>query len=145
MQRTNPKPTGALTMATETHTYVDQPLKLPIATHGVVVERHGRVLYTNVPHLVEHHSPDGFEIGYMGSGPSDLALNILEWYLRHTHAPRTVPVRLHRGRCHRLAWDLHHPFKVDFLGELWRGGTRIPLPAIAAWMATHCPQPSPKG
>src|SRR5262245_32530261 len=28
---------------------------------------------TNVPHLVVHHSPDGFEFGYGGSGPADLA------------------------------------------------------------------------
>lgn len=30
-----------------------------------------------LPHVVRH-SPDGFEWGYAGSGPSDLALSILE-------------------------------------------------------------------
>ena len=31
----------------------------------------------NVSHMIVRHSPDGFEWGYGGSGPSDLALNIL--------------------------------------------------------------------
>lgn len=35
-------------------------------------------IYTNVPHLVTHHSPSGYEFGYGGSGPADLALNICE-------------------------------------------------------------------
>ena len=33
---------------------------------------------TNVPHRVKCGSPDGFEFGYEGSGPSDLALNAVE-------------------------------------------------------------------
>lgn len=32
---------------------------------------------TNVPRQVVYHSPSGFEWGYGGSGPADLALNIL--------------------------------------------------------------------
>ena len=36
----------------------------------------------NVPVRVMHHSPSGIEWGYAGSGPADLALNILDLYLR---------------------------------------------------------------
>lgn len=34
----------------------------------------------NIPHTIVRHSPDGFEFGYNGSGPSDLALNILYYF-----------------------------------------------------------------
>lgn len=33
--------------------------------------------HANVPHALILHSPTGFEFGYAGSGPADLALNIL--------------------------------------------------------------------
>ena len=38
-------------------------------------------VFTNVPHIVTHHSPTGFEFGYGGSGPADLALNVCQAYL----------------------------------------------------------------
>ena len=37
---------------------------------------------TNVPYLVIHHSPTGFAWGYSGSGPSDLGLNVGEYFCR---------------------------------------------------------------
>lgn len=37
---------------------------------------------TNVPYLVVHHSPTGFAWGYNGSGPSDLGLNVGEYFCR---------------------------------------------------------------
>lgn len=33
--------------------------------------------HANVPHALIIHSPTGYEWGYAGSGPADLALNIL--------------------------------------------------------------------
>ena len=56
----------------------DQPLDLPIEQRGIVLRRTGHDVLTNVPHLVVHHSPTGYEWGYGGSGPADLALNILD-------------------------------------------------------------------
>lgn len=41
-----------------------------------------------LPHLVQH-SPDGFEFGYGGSGPSDLARSIVGDYL-NTKSPDPV-------------------------------------------------------
>ena len=32
---------------------------------------------TNIPNELIHHSPDGFNFGYAGSGPAEFALNIL--------------------------------------------------------------------
>ena len=37
---------------------------------------------TNVPYLVLHHSPTGFAWGFNGSGPTDLALNLGEYFCR---------------------------------------------------------------
>jgi hypothetical protein len=39
------------------------------------------VLVCNVPHTHRHHSATGFDCGHLGSGPSDLALNILTLYI----------------------------------------------------------------
>lgn len=36
---------------------------------------------TNVPHRIVMHSPTGLEFGYGGSGPSDMALNILALFV----------------------------------------------------------------
>ena len=44
----------------------------------IVCERvDARAVLTGVPHEWVWHSPGGFEWGYGGSGPADLALNIL--------------------------------------------------------------------
>jgi len=37
----------------------------------------GRPIVQGVQHVIVRHSPTGFEWGYGGSGPADLALNIL--------------------------------------------------------------------
>jgi hypothetical protein len=44
---------------------------------------HDSCLYVaNVPYLVLHHAPSGYSWGYNGSGPSDLGLNIGEYFAR---------------------------------------------------------------
>ncbi len=35
------------------------------------------VAHSNLPHTIDWHSPSGFEWGYSGSGPAELALNLL--------------------------------------------------------------------
>ena len=54
-----------------------QPLK-PAPDEEFRMWRDGQSLAkTNFIQLVVYHSPTGFEWGYPGSGPSDLALNVL--------------------------------------------------------------------
>jgi hypothetical protein len=51
----------------------------------------------SLPHVLEnvgHHSPDGFEMGYGGSGPADLALTIL---LHHLRVPVDAAANALRG------------------------------------------------
>lgn len=43
----------------------------------IILRRVNGYATANVPHAIVRHSPTGFEWGYGGSGPADLALNIL--------------------------------------------------------------------
>lgn len=54
----------------------------------------------HLQHLV-HHSPGGFEYGYGGSGPSDLARSIVGDFL-HTHNPPPA---------------IYQPFKEEFVAK----------------------------
>lgn len=72
--------------------------------------------YTNVPHIIKQHSPTGFEWGYNGSGPADLALNILYQFIGYE------------------AQKLYHEFKDDFIAVAPRNGTTIPGYVIVAWL-----------
>ncbi|MPZ50844.1 MAG: hypothetical protein GEU75_16355 [Dehalococcoidia bacterium] len=105
-------------------------------------EPDGRGL-TNEPNLGEpgalmhipFHSPDGFEWGYAGSGPADLALAILADYfeeppeqvlgaLRSLWAPRSKAVALHQE------------FKEQFIARERRNEWRLGSDVIEAWLQT---------
>lgn len=75
----------------------------------------------NVPHKWIHHSPDGFEWGYGGSGPADLALNIL------------LAVGLNRDN----AWSLHQYFKWRFIANMPKEGGIIKKEDIMKWISEH--------
>jgi len=107
---------------------------------GIVLKREGQwIIKTNVPHLVVHHSPTGFEFGYAGSGPADLALNIVEAMLNRFgyHGDRTT---CFEGSCFSLAYRLHQPFKFAFIAGAPREGSVIPYPVIKAWMLQRMPE-----
>lgn len=112
-------------------------MPVDIKTHGVILQRdvRGRAV-TNVPQLVVQHSPDGFEWNYGGSGPSDLALNILEWLLQD-EGYRGERQACYRGSCFTLAWDLHHNLKWDLIAHCPRDGDVIPLATLKSWLETY--------
>lgn len=92
----------------------------------------GASVVTNIPHLVAHHSPSGFEFGYGGSGPADLALNACQLYLTIVgYRGRTT--QCFRGYCFTLAWMLHQDFKRDFIEGVSRRGAIHPFDALDAW------------
>ena len=71
-----------------------------------------------LPHLVRH-SPDGFEIGYGGSGPADLVRLILADHLGN---PDVEPA-------------VYQAFKFSFLAQPeWSAGRKIPVAAIEDWL-----------
>lgn len=89
-------------------------------------------VWTNVPHLVVHHSPSGFEFGYAGSGPADLALNVCQWYL-NSIGYRGEKSQCFDGNCWSLALVLHQDFKRDFIASAPHEGTVIPFNQIKDW------------
>ena len=52
----------------------------------IVCTRQGGEMRTNVPRRIVRHSPTGFGWGYGGSGPADLALNILSIFIGQAEA-----------------------------------------------------------
>lgn len=61
---------------------------------------------------IEKHSPDGFNFGYGGSGPADLALSILcDWF---GEDPR--PIDLNRGKFKAQAY--YQDFKWQFIAPI---------------------------
>ncbi|HAR45419.1 MAG TPA: hypothetical protein DCS05_04375 [Nitrospiraceae bacterium] len=91
---------------------------------------------TNVHHLVTHHSPTGFEFGYAGSGPADLALNVCQTYL-NIQLYSGEKVKCFDGWCWKLAWGLHQEFKRDIIASVPRSGVSIPFETIDAWFQEH--------
>lgn len=77
-----------------------------------------------------YHSPDGFEWGYGGSGPSDLALAILADALGEEPTREAIdagsPLRS------RL---LHWAFKDEVIARLPHRGWRLDAPQIEQWTA----------
>ena len=74
----------------------------------------------SVEHKWVSHSPDGFEWGYAGSGPAELALNILILFVSRSEA-----------------WRLHQAFKVQFIVPMPSEGGAIKAEDIQAWIDIH--------
>jgi hypothetical protein len=112
--------------------FCDKHLAEPLE-NGVILKRDEQGTATNVPHLVVHHSPTGFEWGYGGSGPADLALNIVEIFLnRMGYAGERM--KCYDGDCFKLAWRLHQDFKWKFVANADRDNAIISYNAIMAYM-----------
>jgi hypothetical protein len=88
---------------------------------------------TNVPLLVVHHSSTGFSWGNTGAGAADLALNVLEWYLRGKKFYGLKPP-YRKEQCSIVAYDLHQKFKHKFIAPMPKEGGTIPHDAIKAWV-----------
>lgn len=101
--------------------------------NGIVIKRIDGKVATNVPHLVAHHSPSGFEFGYAGSGPADLALNLMEVVLNRLgyEGERTL---CFDGDCWDLAYQLHQDAKFKFITPLLKEGDVIPYEMVEAWV-----------
>lgn len=77
--------------------------------------------------LVRNHSPDGFDWGYAGSGPAQLALAILLDYLTN----------LDRGdedAARHFAQRNYQTFKADVVAIMPSGGWEITGPEIEQWI-----------
>lgn len=93
---------------------------------------------TNVPRVCIHHSPDGHNWGYCGSGPADLALDACNG----AFPPRLdgeSPVRCYRGWSSLLAWNLHQLLKVQLLAALPAEGGEIAGYVLVKWFWNTIP------
>ena len=84
----------------------------------VICSRDENGIHTNVPRRITHHSPDGFEWGYGGSGPSDFALNILSCYIGQEEAQK-----------------YYQNFKWAFIATMPLEGGVIKKDVILNWLA----------
>jgi len=74
-------------------------------------------VHSNVPQRIVYHSPDGFEWGYGGSGPSDFALNILSVFIGQ-----------------EMAYLYHQDFKWKFISGMPHEGGTIKRETILEWI-----------
>lgn len=123
----------------EKNQITDRFLDTPHIRERIVLKRIDGIVYTNVPHAVIHHSPTGYEFGYGGSGPADLALNICEIAVAHL-APDAdhSAVKLWDGSsCSEEAWMLHQDLKWALVASIdqERGG-EIPWSAVESFVRT---------
>lgn len=84
----------------------------------IILRRVNGSAVANVPHVIKFHSPSGFEWGYGGSGPADLALNILYAITGDRE----------------LAMQYHQQFKWDFIARVPREGGVIKRDDILKWL-----------
>lgn len=83
-----------------------------------------------LPHVV-HHSPTGFEWGYGGSGPADLALSILALVI----GEEQETVRIFEGRtCGARAWQLHQSFKREVVAGLEHDAWSLSVGQVKQWL-----------
>lgn len=83
----------------------------------VLLRSENRLTHAPLPRTLVYHSPTGFEFGYGGSGPADLALNILALVV----SPKE-------------AMHLHQQFKWDFIARA-KAGDVLPLSNVRDWIA----------
>jgi hypothetical protein len=80
-----------------------------------------------------NHSPTGFDWGYGGSGPAQLALAIL------ADAFAIPDDQYFLKRADALAFELHHPFKLDVIAKLPRHHWTLTREFVLTWFRTLAP------
>jgi hypothetical protein len=91
---------------------------------------------SSIPQRHVHYAPTGFDWGFGGSGPADLALNVLALFL--PLAPEATSVALRDGSSvSEPTWALHQAFKYDLIASLPRSGGHITAKMIEDWITTH--------
>ena len=104
-------------------------------TDKLVCRRDEQGVSTNVPHLAVWHSPTGYEFGYGGSGPADLALNVVEFTLRHIGFKGETTNDIWGGQTiFSQTATMHQDFKWQFIDLIPREGGEVPFATIQEWV-----------
>ena len=118
----------------------------------------------NIRQAIVHHSPTGMEWGHGGSGPADLALNVLALFVPCPQAPSPdLPgdedaatwarweaavagddrVELRDGSYVAAAvWDHYHDFKAEVIAALPEEGGTIAGDDVRAWLRARGVEPA---
>lgn len=108
---------------------------------AVTLIRDERGVCSNVPHIVCRHSPDGYEWGYSGSGPSELALNICEFYFRLLRNDEGLDIgkshAFKQGVAHDATLMVYQSFKEEFIATMDIDGGSIPTNTVMAWLKAN--------
>jgi len=92
------------------------------------MENEGRLLH------VMRHSPDGFEWGYGGSGPSDLARSILVEHFAGVWKNEPMARREQARKAEQQAESLYHKFKFEFVAMAPSEGFVVTEREIEEWL-----------
>jgi hypothetical protein len=96
----------------------------PCTVNVKVVFDDGRVQVSLLKHIVRH-SPDGFQMGYSGSGCADLALSILtDYFLKNNMDINTNAIQK------------YHIFKEDFVAPA-KKELRVTGEGIKEWLSMN--------
>lgn len=87
----------------------------------------------NIEQTHKHHSPTGMRWGYAGSGPADLALNVMAAFLPRARGERGVDL-WDGSKVSEPAWNLHQRFKHAFIANMAIDGGTVPAQTIRDWL-----------
>jgi hypothetical protein len=96
--------------------FINKPVEQGVALVRVR-DLEGETIQTNVPHNIVYHSPTGFEWGYGGSGPAELALNLAELVIKKAGLETEQGID-----CSILAWEVKHNVKTLIVEPLNQDG-----------------------
>jgi len=112
----------------------DQLWIIPQFTEVIFIQRNSEGKVTsNVPHLITHHSIEGFEFGSSGSGSSDLSINIIEEILRLENFDGSK-VEISGGKIFSATQFLYHEFKYKFITTMSHDIGTIPYIEAKEWV-----------
>jgi len=110
-----------------------------VKEEGFVLDKMGDT-GTNIPHIVTHHGP-GFSWGYLGSGPAELALNILEIVATNEGGYHGSTVKVFdESRVSSIVWALHQKYEEEVIAALtWEDSPRhhITYASVVEWLDTQ--------
>ncbi|HRA64401.1 MAG TPA: DUF6011 domain-containing protein [Caldilinea sp.] len=120
----------------QTKDTVDQFLYEPLLAETLVLRRHSSQrqaeIWTNVPHYAVQHSPSGYEWGYNGSGPADLALNLAEAVIMIAKLEGGPRNKCWIGSVSMAAWTIHQDLKRLLLAQAPSHGFEMPFITLLA-------------
>ncbi len=122
----------------QTNDVLDKFLTVPPLAEMLVLRRHNSgyagasEVWTNVPHYAVQHSPSGYEWGYNGSGPADLALNLAEAVIMIAKLEGGPRNKCWIGSVSMAAWTIHQDLKRLLLAQAPTHGFEMPFVTLLA-------------